>query len=128
MWGHVIQTVTAAKFVTRKQLLILPMQYMNVRVNNKIIFMLVFLYGYKHHSSCYYNNKRSQSTLNKQCEKMAAFDNFRNCSNLTAEQTEVIAFVSGVSGAVVPSCLQCSWCLLYLQYFQRQETEYVELL
>ena len=56
---------------------------------------------------------------------MAAFDNLRSYSNLTAEQTEVIAFVSSVSGAVVPSCLQCLWCL---QYFQRQETEYVELL
>ena len=32
--------------------------------------------------------------------KMAAFDNFKNCSNLTDEQTEVIALVRGVSGAV----------------------------
>ena len=31
---------------------------------------------------------------------MAALDNFRNCSNLTDEQTEVIALVGGVSGAV----------------------------
>ena len=31
---------------------------------------------------------------------MAALDNFRNCSNLTVEQTEVIALVGGVSTAV----------------------------
>ena len=31
---------------------------------------------------------------------MAALDNFRNCSNLTVEQTEVIALVGGVSAAV----------------------------
>ena len=31
---------------------------------------------------------------------MAALDNFRNCSNLTVEQTEVIALARGVSGAV----------------------------
>ena len=32
--------------------------------------------------------------------KMAALDNFRNCSNLTVEQTEAIALVGGVSAAV----------------------------
>ena len=32
--------------------------------------------------------------------KMAALDNFRNCSNFTVEQTEVIALVGGVSAAV----------------------------
>ena len=32
--------------------------------------------------------------------KMAALDNFRNCYNLTVEQTEVIALVGGVSAAV----------------------------
>ena len=32
--------------------------------------------------------------------KMAAFDNFKNCSNLTDEQIEVIALVRGVSAAV----------------------------
>ena len=31
---------------------------------------------------------------------MAALDNFRNCSNFTVEQTEVIALVRGVSAAV----------------------------
>ena len=31
---------------------------------------------------------------------MAALDNFRNCSNFTVEQTEVIALVGGVSAAV----------------------------
>ena len=31
---------------------------------------------------------------------MAALDNFRNCNNLTIEQTEVIALVRSVSGAV----------------------------
>ena len=31
---------------------------------------------------------------------MAALDNFKNCYNLTVEQTEVIALVRGVSGAV----------------------------
>ena len=33
--------------------------------------------------------------------KMAALDNFKNCSNLTVEQTKVIALVRGVSGAAV---------------------------
>ena len=32
--------------------------------------------------------------------KMAAFDNFKNCSNFTDEQIEVIALVRGVSAAV----------------------------
>ena len=32
--------------------------------------------------------------------KMAAFDNFKNCFNLTDEQTEVIALVRGGSAAV----------------------------
>ena len=36
---------------------------------------------------------------------MAALDNFRNCSNLTVEQTEVIALVRGVSGAVCGATL-----------------------
>ena len=36
---------------------------------------------------------------------MAALDNFRNCSNLTVEQTEVIALVRGVSGAVCGAIL-----------------------
>ena len=31
---------------------------------------------------------------------MAALDNFRNCSNFTIEQTDVLALVRGVSGAV----------------------------
>ena len=31
---------------------------------------------------------------------MAALDNFRNCNNLTVEQTDVVALVRGVSGAV----------------------------
>ena len=30
----------------------------------------------------------------------AAFDNFRSCNNLTIEQTDVVALVRGVSGAV----------------------------
>ena len=36
---------------------------------------------------------------------MAASDNFRNCSNLTVEQTEVIALVRVVSGAVCGAIL-----------------------
>ena len=32
--------------------------------------------------------------------KMATLDTFKNCSNLTDEQTEVIALVGGVSAAV----------------------------
>ena len=32
--------------------------------------------------------------------KMAAFDNFRNCSNFAIEQIDVIAHVRGVSAAV----------------------------
>ena len=37
--------------------------------------------------------------------KMAALDNFRNCSNLTIEQTEAIALVGGVSAAVCGAIL-----------------------
>ena len=36
---------------------------------------------------------------------MEALDNFKNCSNLTAEQTEVIAHVGGVSAAVCGAIL-----------------------
>ena len=42
--------------------------------------------------------------------KMAALDNFKNCYNLTVEQTEVIALVGGVSAAV--SCAISSTVLV----------------
>jgi len=42
--------------------------------------------------------------------KMAALENFRNCSNFTVEQTEVIALVEGVSAAV--SCAISSTVLV----------------
>ena len=45
--------------------------------------------------------------------KMAVLDNFRNCSNFTVEQTEVIALVRGVSAAVccAISSIQFLWYL-----------------
>ena len=43
---------------------------------------------------------------------MAALDIFRNCSNLTVEQTEVIAHVGGVSAAVC--CVILSTVLVVL--------------
>ena len=51
------------------------------------------------------NSKRSHENIEStSVRKMAAFDNFKNCSNLTDEQIEVMVLVRGVSAAV--------WCAI----------------
>ena len=52
-------------------------------------------YQYPHNLS---TNKKSHESTS--VRKMAAFENFKNCSNLTDEQIEVMAVVRGVSAAV----------------------------
>ena len=52
-------------------------------------------YQYPHNLS---TNKKSHESTS--VRKMAAFENFKNCSNLTDEQIEVMALVRGVSAAV----------------------------
>ena len=65
--------------------------------------MFVAIYGILkiHYQHEFFNNKRSREYIKStNVRKMAAFDNFRNCNNLTDEQTKVIALVVGVSGSV----------------------------